>query len=383
MINYTPFQVFRLIRKIYLYVVFISEHYCKCKLNKRSCRLYSLGGSVRFGEENFYVDPVTLESLTLANAVRDSDEVISGVLLSPSGHRFEICNGVPNLVYPFELPTADREALQQSEERVDGYDRYLPLTFNTYGEDEQSVRNAMIDKLDLRPGSIVLETGAGTGRDSEIIAQRLGADGKLYIQDLSPSFLDKNIGRMRDGNTHVEPALANGYYLPFAENSFDACYHFGGINAFGDIKRAFSEMARVTKPGGKVVVGDESMPPWLRETEFGRILMNSNPEFTYPLPLDKLPVEARKPRLEWIIGGVFYVIDFVVGEGEPYADFDFPIPGVRGGTHRTRFYGQLEGITPEAKRLAYEARAKTGKSMHQWLDDVVTQAAIRDIEFNG
>ena len=334
---------------------------------------------MRFGEEKFYVDPVTHESLTLSDAVRDGDEVMSGVLISPAGHRFEIRNGVPNLVYPFELPAVDREALQQSEDRVEGYDRYLPLTFSTYGEDEQAVRNAMIDKLDLRPGAIVLETGAGTGRDSEIIARRLGADGKLYIQDLSPSFLGKNIERMRGTNAHVEPALANGYYLPFAENSFDACYHFGGINAFGDIKRAFSEMARVTKPGGKVVVGDENMPPWLRETEFARVLMNSNPEFAYPLPLDKLPVEARKTRLEWIIGGVFYVIDFVVGEGEPKADFDFPIPGVRGGTHRTRYYGQLEGVTPEAKRLAYEARAKTGKSMHQWLDEVVRQAAMRDI----
>lgn len=334
---------------------------------------------MRFGEEKFYVDPVTHESLTLSDAVRDGDEVMSGVLISPAGHRFEIRNGVPNLVYPFELPAVDREALQQSEDRVEGYDRYLPLTFSTYGEDEQAVRNAMIDKLDLRPGAIVLETGAGTGRDSEIIARRLGADGKLYFQDLSPSFLAKNIERMRGTNAHVEPALANGYYLPFAENSFDACYHFGGINAFGDIRRAFSEMARVTKPGGKVVVGDENMPPWLRETEFARVLMNSNPEFAYPLPLDKLPVEARKTRLEWIIGGVFYVIDFVVGEGEPKADFDFPIPGVRGGTHRTRYYGQLEGVTPEAKRLAYEARARTGKSMHQWLDEVVRQAAMRDI----
>ncbi len=334
---------------------------------------------MHFGEESFYVDPVTLESLTLTDAVCDGDEVISGVLFSPSGHRFEICNGVPNLIYPFDLPAVDRMALQQYEERADAYDRYLPLTFSTYGEDEQSVRNAMIDKLDLRPGLTVLETGAGTGRDSEIIARMLGPDGKLYIQDLSSSFLAKNIERMRGSCTHIEPALANGYYLPFADNSFDACYHFGGINAFGDIKRAFSEMARVTKPGGKVVVGDESMPPWLRETEFGRILMNSNPEFTYELPLDKLPVEARKTRLEWVIGGVFYVIDFVVGEGEPKADFDFSIPGARGGTHRTRFYGQLEGITPEAKRLAQEARAKTGKSMHQWLDDVVRQAASRDI----
>lgn len=334
---------------------------------------------MRSGEEKFYVDPATREPLTLADALCEGEEVISGVLMSASGHRFEISGGVPNFVYPFELPEADREALRQTEERVEGYDRYLPLTFATYGEDEHAVRNAMIDKLDLKPGMVVLETGAGTGRDSELIARRLGRGGRLYIQDIAPSFLAKNIERMRGAEPQVEPALANGYYLPFPDNSFDACYHFGGINAYADIKRGFAEMARVTRPGGKVVVGDEAMPPWLRDTEFARVLINSNPEFAYQIPLDKLPVEARKTRIEWIIGGVFYVIDFVVGEGEPQADFDFPIPGVRGGTHRTRYYGQLEGVTPEAKRLACEARAKTGKSMHQWLDEAVREAARRDL----
>lgn len=330
-------------------------------------------------EALFYVDPYTLEPLTLTDTVREGDEVVSGFLVNPAGRKFPIVNGVPNLVYPFELPKVDLKALAQYEERADAYDRYLPLTFSTYGEDESEVRNRMVDKLNLKPDSIVLETGAGTGRDSEVIARRLGANGKLYVQDLSPGFLFKNIERMHGIDAKVEPALANGYYLPFADNSFDACFHFGGINAFGDIKRAFNEMARVTKPGGKVVVGDESMPPWLRETEFAKILMNSNPEFVYPMPIDKLPIEARKVRCEWIIGGVFYLFDFEVGEGEPKADLDFDIPGVRGGTHRTRFYGQLEGVTPTTKELAYQARKQTGKSMHQWLDDVVREAAQKDL----
>jgi ubiquinone/menaquinone biosynthesis C-methylase UbiE len=334
---------------------------------------------MRAGEECFYVDPVTHERLTLTEAVRAGNEIRSGVLTSPAGHRFAIVDGIPNFIYPFELPESDRISLQMSEDRADAYDRYLPMTFSTYGEDEQVVRNAMADKLKLQPHHVVLETACGTGRDSEIIAKRLGPQGKLYVQDISPSFLRLNIERHKGSPTHVEPALANGYFLPFADNSFDAYFHFGGINSFGDIKKAFAEMVRVTKPGGKVVVGDEAMPPWLRNTEFGKILMNSNPEFRYEIPLDKLPVEARKTRVEWIIGGVFYLIDFVVGEGEPEADLDFPIPGVRGGTHRTRFHGQLEGITLEAKKLAYEARAKSGKSMHQWLDEVVREAAARDL----
>lgn len=86
---------------------------------------------MRFGEENFYVDPVSLERLTLVVEERSADEVIRGELLSPSGHRFAIRDGVPDLVYPFELPPVDRQALQQYEERADAYDRYLPLTFST------------------------------------------------------------------------------------------------------------------------------------------------------------------------------------------------------------------------------------------------------------
>lgn len=334
---------------------------------------------MRAGEEKFYVDPASGTALTLKDAVVRDGEVVEGTLVSEAGNTFPIRDGVPNFVYPFDLPDVDRKSLQQSEERADAYDRYLPLTFSTYGEDETAVREGMADKLNLTPGATVLEVGAGTGRDSEIIAKRLGAGGKLYIQDLSPSFLAHNIQRMKAIGANAEPALANGYYLPLRDNSVDACFSFGGINAFADIKRAFAEMARVTKPGGKIVVGDECMPPWLRHTEFAKILINSNPEFAYDLPLDKLPVEARKTNIQWIIGGVFYLIDFVVGEGEPEADFDFPIPGARGGTHRTRYYGHLEGITPEAKKLAYEARARTGKSMHEWLDTVVREAAKRDL----
>lgn len=331
------------------------------------------------GQENFYVDPVTRGRLALRDGREVKGEIVEGVLVSEAGNLFQIRDGIPNFVYPFELPEIDRRSLKLSEDRVDAYDRYLPLTFQTYGEDESQVRNAMADKLGLAHDSIVLEVGAGTGRDSEVIARRLGKNGRLYIQDISPSFLARNVVRMREIGASAEPALANGYYLPFPDNSFDACFSFGGINGFADIKRAFAEMARVTKPGGKVVVGDENMPIWLRETEFARILINSNPEFSYPLPLEMLPVEARKVSVEWIIGGVFYLIDFVVGEGQPRADFDFPIPGVRGGTHRTRLYGQLEGVSLETKELALAARAKTGKSMHHWLDEVVLQAARKDL----
>ena len=127
-------------------------------------------------------------------------------------------------------------------------------------------------------------------------------------------------------------------------------------------------MVRVTKVGGKIVVGDESMPPWLRETYFCKVLSKTNPQFLAEIPLKDIPVEARKVNVQWVIGGVFYLIDFEVGDGEPKGDFDYEIEGVRGGTLRTRLEGELEGVKKETKELAYRAAKAKGLSLHAWLD---------------
>ena len=70
----------------------------------------------------------------------------------------------------------------------------------------------------------------------------------------------------------------------------------------------------------------------------------------------------------------------IVGEGEPVGNFDIEIPGIRGGTLRTRYLGQLESVTPETKRLIERAREKRGISMHQWLEEVTRQAALSDLD---
>lgn len=335
---------------------------------------------MKIEDASCYVSPVDGRPFRLEIFEREGDEIIAGTLVGEDGSRFPITGGIPNLTYPFELPASDRDILDYYQREAEVYDRYLPLTFQTFGVDETEARNGMIDALRLRPQSRVLEIGCGTGRDSVLIAQRLGPEGRLFLQDLSPALLAQAVERLAGVAVPTSFAVANGYYLPFPDDYFDAAFHFGGLNTFGDIRRCFAELVRVTKPGGRVVVGDESMPPWLRHTEFGKVLMNSNPHYRFELPLDKLPVEARNVVLRWIIGGVFYVFEFDVGEGEPHADLDFDIPGPRGGTHRTRFYGQLEGVAPEVKALAHRARAASGKSMHAWLNEVITRAAREQLK---
>jgi ubiquinone/menaquinone biosynthesis C-methylase UbiE len=334
---------------------------------------------MKLQDVDLYVCPATREPLRLESGAESSGEVDRGCLISRSGNKYEIRDGIPDLTYPPQLASSDEHARKFYDERVAAYDKNLHLTFQTHRENESEMRNLFVDALDLTPSSRVLEISCGTGRDSEIIAGRLNAQGRFCLQDIAPAMLRRCRERLSSAAVPTTYGVSNACYLPYPDNYFDAVYSFGGLGEFSDIKRSLAEMVRVSKVGAKVVVGDESIPPWLRETEFAAILTTTNKQFLADVPLAQMPIEAREVRLRWVIGGVFYLIDFKVGVGEPEADFDFEIPGPRGGTYRTRHLGQLEGVSPETKRLAEQAREKAGVSMHKWLDEVVRRAAERDL----
>jgi ubiquinone/menaquinone biosynthesis C-methylase UbiE len=317
-----------------------------------------------------FVDPETKKIVT-----RKGDK-----LIAESGRTFDIINNIPNLTFPIILSKQDEDSRKFYEGRATQYDDTLHLTFFTHSLNEEEVRNSFIDKLHLKGDSKVLEIACGTGRDSLLIAKRLHTQGELHMQDISADMLEKCFAKLKDIPVKKSFCLSNACYLPYPDNYFDVVYSFGAIGEFSDKKMAIKEMVRVTKPGGKIVFGDEGIPPWHRPTEYFKILTATNPMFASEAPFNDLPVEARNVNVNWVIGGTFYLFDFEVGNGEPTANFDYEIPGVRGGTYRTRYEGQLEGVKPETKKLAYEARAKKGVSMHQWLEDVIREAAKKDLQ---
>jgi ubiquinone/menaquinone biosynthesis C-methylase UbiE len=332
-----------------------------------------------YQERNIYVCPETKGHLKCEPEKIEGDNVISGRLVSESGKVFIIQNGIPDLTFPRELEGKQKEALDYYESIAGVYDDVAHLTYRIQHVDEAEARKDVVNLLGLKKDSRVLELACGTGRDSVIIADALGWSGRLYLQDISRSMLLRCRKKLDSVSVPVEFSVGNACYLPFPAKYFDTVFSFGGLGVFGNIKASLKEIVRVSKVGTKVVVGDESMPPWLYESEYGRILLNNNPLFKKNIPFEQLPVEARNVAVRWVIGGVYYIIEFTVGEGEPVADFDLQIPGKRGGTLRTRFYGRLEGVTPETYALAHQAREKSGKSMHQWLNDVVREAAKKEL----
>jgi ubiquinone/menaquinone biosynthesis C-methylase UbiE len=326
--------------------------------------------------------PYTLEPLILE--ARQGVEI----LVRSSGRSYELVRGIPRLLSDADELFSEEQQQENAfyEQTYSYYDEVIDWLFRSFKLDEPSVRARMVDLLNLAPDALVLETGAGTCRDSVHIADRLGPDGHIFLQDLSPNMLRLGQQRISQWLAHkhnhcaVDFFIGNACRLPFQTASLDAAFHFGGLNVFSDKRQAIAEMARVVKPGGRVVFGDEGLAPWRRDTLYGKILVNSSHLYSFQAPIDLLPEQARDACLRWIIGDAYYLIDFTVGEGAPDLDLDLPIIGRRGGTHRTRYFGLLEGVTPEVKQKAVEAAARAGESLHSWLDRVVKKAAESDAQ---
>lgn len=316
-----------------------------------------------------FVCPVTRQPLRDAGAFLETAD----------GHRYPIVDGIPELLAPESRRRAE-EGRDQAyyRARAREYDRGMEVLFRTFGADEAQVRTSMIDRLGLGPGSRVLEVGCGTGRDTVHLLDRAAL---VYASDLSREMVDVGRVRLQDAGadmSRVRLFLSDATALPFPDGFFDAAYHFGGLNLFPDISRGLAELARVVRPGGRVVVGDEGLGRWLIESEFGRILVNTNPLYRYDAPIDRLPACAREVSCRWILNGAFYVIDFEVGEGEPPLDLDIEFPGWRGGSHRTRYFGRLDGVAPELRQRVVDAAAREGRSLTSWLERTLKDALDRE-----
>lgn len=306
----------------------------------------------------------------------------NGKLISESGRTFPMEDGVPNLVWPPSLSQAEADT-QASYDRVAGdiYDAAMEWQFAVIYEKEDAVREAMLDQLDIKPDDRILEVGCGNGRDSFRLARRLGPDGALFMQDLSAGMVRecaKNMAahaREKPFACTLDFSVSNATYLPFPDNYFDRLFHFGGFNEFADRKRAAAEFARVVKPGGMILFGDEGVAPWLRHTEFGGIVTTNNPMFLHEAPLEMLPEGARNVTVHWIMANCFYVITFVKDDGPPPLDLDLPHKGWRGGSMRTRYFGVMEGIDPKTKEMARQAAAEEKLSLSDWLDRTVREHA--------
>ncbi|MEX2231586.1 MAG: methyltransferase domain-containing protein [Cyclobacteriaceae bacterium] len=113
------------------------------------------------------------------------------------------------------------------------------------------------DMAGLKAGERVLDLGSGSGMDSFIAALKVGASGKVAGVDMTDEQLEK-AEALRKALKFDNVSFHKSYIekLPFPDNSFDAVISNGVINLVPDKEKVFAEVARILKPGGRMVIAD-------------------------------------------------------------------------------------------------------------------------------
>ena len=133
-----------------------------------------------------------------------------------------------------------------------GYD--LANDVLSLGQD-RAWRKLVVEAVAPAPGEMILDLAAGTGTSSEGFAQ---AGAHVVAVDLSLGML--TVGRQRKPDLSF--LAGDALHLPFRDASFDAVTISFGLRNVEDAPAALTEMARVTRPGGRLVVCEFSTPTW-------------------------------------------------------------------------------------------------------------------------
>lgn len=120
----------------------------------------------------------------------------------------------------------------------------------------QRWRERAADMARLAPGGRALDVATGTGDLAVALSERVGASGEVVGSDFSERMLE--LARQKAPSLRFE--TANALDLPYEDDSFDAATVGFGARNFSDLDRGLSEMARVVRPGGRVVVLEITVP---------------------------------------------------------------------------------------------------------------------------
>jgi demethylmenaquinone methyltransferase/2-methoxy-6-polyprenyl-1,4-benzoquinol methylase len=117
-------------------------------------------------------------------------------------------------------------------------------------------RERAADLARLRPGDRALDVATGTGDLALALEERVGPSGEVVGCDFSEAMLEL----AREKAPRLQFEYANALDLPYEDDSFDAATVGFGARNFSDLARGLTEMTRVVRPGGRMVVLEITTP---------------------------------------------------------------------------------------------------------------------------
>lgn len=148
----------------------------------------------------------------------------------------------------------DRRAHLERSRRV--WDRWSRLyAFND--RDTEPIRRRAIETLDLSGGETVLDVGCGPGSNFDLLAERVGPDGRVVGVDFSPKMVSKARSTIEaEGWTNVEVVRADATRPVVQSGTVDACVATLAVSAMPDSAAVVGQVADALRSGGSFAVYD-------------------------------------------------------------------------------------------------------------------------------
>lgn len=108
-------------------------------------------------------------------------------------------------------------------------------------------------------GAVVLEVGAGTGLNLRLLRDRLGPAAVIVACDASAGMLAEAAPKAKRSGVHL--VRCDGAALPFADGCADALIATYVVSTVADPETATANMLRLVRPGGRIVLTDDRLPP--------------------------------------------------------------------------------------------------------------------------
>lgn len=199
------------------------------------------------------------------------------------------------------------------------------MSFGTHN----SWRKKAVKYSEARSGMAVLDCASGTGDFAIEFAKIVGPNGKVIALDFCKDMLDFITPKSSKLNLNIDLLLGDVMNLEFDDNTFDIASIGFGIRNVDDPVKGLSEMTRVVKNGGKIVILETGQPDGF---------------FKYPF---KLYSNLIIPLLGFIIAGNISAYKYFKDSASkfPYGDNFVHLLRKTGNIKTCRYYPQVMGVS--------------------------------------
>lgn len=160
------------------------------------------------------------------------------------------------------LPAADEKAAAVRRMFSSIAPRYDLLNHLLSANVDRAWRRRAVDRLgwERTPGGTFLDNCAGTLDLAVELARRGGFHGRVVGSDFTFAMLERGAPKL--DRLPVEPACADALNLPYPDASFDGATVGFGVRNLADLDAGLREMARVLRPGARLVILEFTTPSW-------------------------------------------------------------------------------------------------------------------------